>query len=101
MNEPAGLPGIRLQTFGGLVLTSAGQSIPQFGPKRLTFLTVPAATGVAGLPKERLSALRWPHSDDERARNSLHQLPYVFRHAPSAETSSRSGLRTCASTSSW
>ena len=45
----------------------------------LAMLAVIAAAGERGVPRERLIALFWPESNEERARHSARQILYVLR----------------------
>jgi DNA-binding SARP family transcriptional activator/tetratricopeptide (TPR) repeat protein len=72
---------LRLLTFGGLSLVDAG--VPVTGAasqrSRLALLSVLAASGAAGISRDKLLALLWPESDEERARHALKQGVYALR----------------------
>lgn len=71
---------LRLITFGGLALqTSDGSPPPRVKQLRLGLLASIAAAGEHGITRERLAALFWPDSDEERARHSLRQAFYELR----------------------
>lgn len=71
---------MRLLTFGGLWIESdSGSAPPQLRPWRLALLAVVAAAGERGISRERLAAIFWPDSGDERARHSLRQAHYALR----------------------
>jgi len=70
----------RLVTFGGLgVEADDGTTAPRLRPPRLALLAVLAAAGHRGMSREKLTALFWPDSDEERARHSLRQNLYALR----------------------
>ncbi|MDQ2666740.1 MAG: FlgO family outer membrane protein [Gemmatimonadota bacterium] len=72
---------LRLLTFGGLSLVNDG--IPVTGAasqrSRLALLAVLASCGSAGISRDKLLALLWPESDEERARHALKQGVYALR----------------------
>ena len=72
---------LRLLTLGGLSLVDDG--VPVTGAasqrSRLALLAVLAAAGPAGVSRDKLLALLWPESDDERARHALKQGVYALR----------------------
>lgn len=71
---------LRLLTFGGLVLeTDSGVPVGRLRRPWLAMLAVIAAAGERGVPRERLIALFWPDSDEERARHSARQVLYGLR----------------------
>ena len=49
--------------------------------RALALLTIVAASGESGLSRDKLVALLWPETSDERARHSLTQLMYAARRA--------------------
>jgi DNA-binding SARP family transcriptional activator/Tol biopolymer transport system component len=49
-------------------------------PRRLAVLAVIAAAGTRGVSRERLLALLWTDTDEERARKALNQALYALRH---------------------
>ena len=71
----------RLQTLGGLSLQQVGATQPLIGNQRkaLALLATLAAAGPAGLTRERVMALLWSDSSEERARGSLKQLLHTLR----------------------
>lgn len=75
---------IELTTFGATELRRDGTDVRSVlsQPKRLALLVhlrVAAAGGF--VPRERLLALFWPESDDERARNALRQSLHFLRRS--------------------
>ena len=61
-----------LVTFGALgIEADNGATPPRLRPPRLALLAVLAAAGHRGVSREKLTALFWPDSDEERARHSL------------------------------
>jgi DNA-binding SARP family transcriptional activator/TolB-like protein len=70
-----------LRTFGGLSLENGGR--PHLGAAaqrgRLAILAVLAVAGSRGISRDKLLALFWPESDEERARGSLKQALYALR----------------------
>ena len=71
---------LRLETFGGLALTSAHEERPQ-PRRRLALLARLAASGTRGVSRDELLALFWPERDLESARHALDQLLYEARRA--------------------
>ena len=69
----------RLVTFGGLGIEADDGAAPRLRPPRLALLVVLAAAGHRGMSREKLTALFWPDSDEERARHSLRQNLYALR----------------------
>jgi DNA-binding SARP family transcriptional activator/TolB-like protein len=77
----------RLRTLGGLALERDGAPIESASAQRkaLALLAVLARSdraavgGASGLDRERLMALFWPESDEERARGALRQTLHVLR----------------------
>jgi DNA-binding SARP family transcriptional activator len=70
----------RLVTFGGLgIEADNGATPPRLRPPRLALLAVLAAANHRGVSREKLTALFWPESDEERARHSLRQNLYALR----------------------
>ncbi len=69
-----------LTTFGSLGIEAEdGATPPRLRPPRLALLAVLAAAGHRGVSREKLTALFWPDSDEERARHSLRQNLYALR----------------------
>ena len=81
----------RLETLGGLALTSGGSERPQ-PRRRLALFARLALPGDHGVGREELLALLWPERDTEGARHSLDQLLYEARRSldtsPTVGTSS-------------
>jgi len=75
---------LRLHTFGG-VHVSDGEGRPLSGAatqrRLLALLSVLAASGDAGLSRDKLVGLLWPDVEPERARHSLTQSLYSARRA--------------------
>lgn len=75
---------IRLRTLGSVDLCAADGSHVQSvlrQPKRLAVLIYLAAAGPVFHRRDRLLALFWPESDEERARGALNQQVFQLRHA--------------------
>ncbi len=72
---------LTLLTFGGLSLVDEG--VPVSGAasqrSRLALLAILAVAGAAGVSRDKLLALLWPESEDERARHALKQAVYALR----------------------
>jgi DNA-binding SARP family transcriptional activator/TolB-like protein len=72
---------LRLQAFGGATLLTDG--VPLEGAaaqrRRLALLAVVAVAGRRGISRDKLGALLWPESDQERARHSLSQWLFTTR----------------------
>lgn len=70
----------RLITFGGLSVRNGTVLNGAANPRtRLAVLAVIAAAGETGVRREKLLALFWPESDEERARNALRQAIFAMR----------------------
>jgi DNA-binding SARP family transcriptional activator/tetratricopeptide (TPR) repeat protein len=70
----------RLITFGGLTIENGRLVNGVANPRsRLAILAVLAAAGERGLRRDKLLALFWPESDEERARNALRQAMFALR----------------------
>ena len=70
----------RLITFGGLSVRNGAVLNGIANPRtRLAVLAVIAAAGESGVRREKLLALFWPESDEERARNALRQAIFAMR----------------------
>ena len=72
---------LRLLTFGGLSLVDNGVAVTGAASQRsrLALLAVMASAGAAGISRDKLLALLWPESDEERARHALKQGVYALR----------------------
>ncbi|CAN5883279.1 hypothetical protein BH11GEM1_BH11GEM1_08820 [soil metagenome] len=72
---------LRLLTLGGLSLSDEGTPVTGAASQRsrLALLAVLATAGPAGVARDKLLALLWPESDDERARHALKQGVYALR----------------------
>ena len=75
---------LRLRTLGAVYL-ALDDGVPLGGAasqkRALALLSLLAASGDAGLSRDRLVALLWPDANEERARHSLTQLLYAARRA--------------------
>ena len=70
----------RLITFGGLTVENGTLINGVANPRsRLAILAVLALSGERGVRREKLAALFWPESDEERARNALRQALFTLR----------------------
>lgn len=70
----------RLITFGGLSARNGAVINGVANPRsRLAILAVLAVAGERGLRRERLAAMFWPDSDEERARNALRQALFTLK----------------------
>ena len=72
---------LRIITFGTLSVrgdkgTLAGAAAQ---PRRLALLALLARAGDRGVTREKLTALVWPDSDDERSRRAITQSIYALR----------------------
>lgn len=78
---------LRLITLGGLALTREGA--PYAGAaaqrRRLALLAVLAASGPAGVTRDKLLAYFWPDSGEDQARHALNQALHQIRQALGAE----------------
>lgn len=72
---------LRLLTLGGLSLVDDGIAVSGAASQRsrLALLAVLAAAGAAGITRDKVLAILWPESDDERARHALKQGVYALR----------------------
>ena len=72
---------LRLQTFGGVSLFRGEENLTGAVTqrRRLGILVLLAASGSAGLSRDKLLAYLWPESDAESARHVLNQLLYAQR----------------------
>jgi DNA-binding SARP family transcriptional activator len=70
----------RLITFGGLALTNGTLPTGIGNPRnRLAILAVLAMSRERGIRREKLAAMFWPESDEERARNALRQALFTLK----------------------
>jgi DNA-binding SARP family transcriptional activator len=70
----------RLITFGGLSVRNGTLVNGLANPRsRLAILAVIAAAGERGIRREKLAALFWPDSDEDRARTALRQALFKLR----------------------
>jgi DNA-binding SARP family transcriptional activator len=87
---------LRLITLGGLALTQDGE--PYTGGasqrRRLAVLAVLAASGSAGLSRDKMLGYLWPEFADDQARTALNQAVHQIRQAIGADaiTSTNTGL---------
>lgn len=84
---------LRLRTFGGLSIERSAEdgggsptSTATAARRRLAFLAVLAASGPRGMPRDKLLALFWPESDNEKARHALDQTLYSLKRDLGAES---------------
>src|SRR5262249_40957976 len=81
---------LRLRTLGGLSVERVdGPSPPTSvtsARRRIALLAVLAASDAASVPRDKLLALFWPESDQERARHALDQTLYALKRALDAES---------------
>jgi DNA-binding SARP family transcriptional activator len=69
-----------LVTFGGLSVTNGIAINGVANPRsRLAILAVLATAGDRGIRRDKLAAMFWPESDEERARNALRQALFTLR----------------------
>jgi len=78
---------LRIITFGTLCVrrdrsTLAGAAAQ---PRRLALLAILARAGDRAVTREKLTALVWPDSDDERARRAITQSIYALRQELGAD----------------
>ena len=73
---------LRLKTLGQVFLERDGVRVAGAAaqPRRLALLAILAAAGHRGISRERLIALLWTDTDEERARKGLNQGLYALRH---------------------
>lgn len=84
---------LRLRTFGGLSIERSAEegggsptSTATAARRRLAFLAVLAASGPRGMPRDKLLALFWPESDNDKARHALDQTIYSLKRDLGAES---------------
>ncbi len=71
-----------LKTFGGLSIVAPDGTSPSGAAaqrRRLALLAVLAASGEAGVTREKLIGLFWPDTDEARARAALAQALYALK----------------------
>lgn len=81
---------LRLVTFGGVGIRGEGTegtpaAEPAVSRRALALLVVVADAHATGISRDKVLALLWPESDEERARNALRQSLHTLRrelHAP-------------------
>ena len=76
---------IRIHTLGGLTVRgSDGKPLTgaALQPRRLAILALIARAGERGMSREKVLALLWPDSDDERGSRALAQALYALRKDP-------------------
>lgn len=86
--NPKSVQGLRLRTFGALVVTDAqGEPVLGIAPQRrlLALLSVVAVAGDTGVTRDRIAALLWPESTAERAGQSITQALYSARRLLATE----------------
>lgn len=71
----------RIKTLGGLAVFDGGRLLAGAAqqPRRLAILAVLARAGGGGVSRDRLVALLWPDTEEERGRRSLNQALYGLR----------------------
>ena len=84
---------LRLRTFGGLSIERSAEegggsptSTATAARRRLAFLSILAASGPRGIPRDKLLALFWPESDSDKARHALDQTLYSLKRDLGAES---------------
>lgn len=79
---------LRLHTFGGVSLFRDDENLTGAVTqrRRLGILVLLAASGPAGMSRDKLVAYLWPESDAEHARHVLNQLLYAQRRQVGDET---------------
>lgn len=72
---------LRLKTLGQVYLERDGTRVAGAAaqPRRLALLAILAAAGSRGVSRDRLLALLWTDTDEERARKGLNQALYALR----------------------
>ena len=69
----------KLITFGGLHLDASRPATVSAYRRSVALLVVVAASKARGISREKLTALLWPESDEERGRHALAQTLYRLR----------------------
>src|SRR5689334_13379655 len=72
---------LRFKTLGQVYLERDGTRVAGAAaqPRRLALLAILAAAGSRGVSRDRLLALLWTDTDEERARKGLNQALYALR----------------------
>jgi DNA-binding SARP family transcriptional activator/tetratricopeptide (TPR) repeat protein/TolB-like protein len=72
---------LRINALGGIALLRDGTPVTgdAVQPRRLALLAALARAGSRGMTRERVLALFWPDTDEERARKTLSQAVYSLR----------------------
>ena len=72
---------LRFKTLGQVFLERDGARVAGAAaqPRRLALLAILAAAGSRGVSRDRLLALLWTDTDEERARKGLNQALYALR----------------------
>ena len=72
---------LRINALGGVALLRDGTPVTgdAVQPRRLALLAALARAGSRGMTRERILALLWPDTDEERARRTLSQAIYSLR----------------------
>jgi len=71
---------VRLKTFGGLSFDRQDAAADAaLRPRSLALLAILAAAGAKGLTRDRVMAVLWPETDEDRARHALSQTLYSLR----------------------
>ncbi|HUQ80870.1 MAG TPA: BTAD domain-containing putative transcriptional regulator [Gemmatimonadaceae bacterium] len=72
---------LRINALGGIALLRDGTPVTgdAVQPRRLALLAALARAGSRGMTRERVLALFWPDTDEERARKILSQAIYSLR----------------------
>jgi len=75
-----------LRTFGGLAIGTVDRNAaPATRRRPLALLALLSTAGDRGLSREKVVALLWPESDEERGRNSLNQALFTLRRDMGAD----------------
>jgi DNA-binding SARP family transcriptional activator len=90
---------LRLRTFGGVSIRREDPEPAPEAPvadavlprRALALLILLAATGEAGVTRDKLVAYLWPESDEDHARNALRQALHTLRHGLKATDSVTGG----------
>src|SRR3954463_15105326 len=80
---------MRINLFGNLRITLAGQSVTAINTSRLqSLIAYLILQGDAPQPRERLAFMLWPASTESQARTNLRQLLHHLKRALPAECDS-------------